>query len=109
MTPKTYHSMIAGSRFEFAPKSEEEPGRTVYFVGERGQNGSYTTDDADEIKQLDKICKIHGSGISTGETPTAKEASSGIAAEILKNAAAAKAAESAATKAGLASGGRVIG
>lgn len=102
MSAKIYHSMVAGSRFEFAS------GRVVYFVGDRGQNGSFSTDDADEIAELDKCSKIHGSGISEGEVQTAKEASSGIASEILKKAAAAKADEASAAAKGQ-GGGTVIG
>lgn len=102
MSAKTYHSMIAGSRFEFAT------GRVVYFVGEKGQNGSYSTDDKDEIKELDKISSNPGSGISVGDTPTAKEATSGIAAEILKKAAEARAGETKAVANGQ-GGGTVVG
>ncbi len=86
-TAKTYHAMMAGSRFEF------KNGRSVYFVGDKGQTGSYSTDDSDEQKELDIVCKTAGSGISLGDVPTTKEASSGIAADILKKAQEAKDAE----------------
>lgn len=85
-TAKTYQAMIAGSRFEFSNGTE------VRFVGERGQTGSYTTEDPEEQAQLDKVAKIPGSGISAGEARTAKAASSGIAAEILAKTQAATAA-----------------
>lgn len=67
-TAKTYNAMMAGSRFEF------NNGKTVFFVGDKASTGAYTTDDADEIAELDKVTKTIGSGISEKEVPTMKAA-----------------------------------
>lgn len=84
MTAKTYHAMIPGSRYEFTS------GRQIHFVGAKGQTGTYTTSDPDEIAELDKVAKTVGSGVSSIAASTVKEASSGIAADILAKAQAAQ-------------------
>ena len=80
---KTYHAMIAGSRFEF------KNGRSVFFVGEKSGTGAYTTDDPIEQSELDTVCKTHGSSMSAVGVPTMAQASQPIAAESNANTAAA--------------------
>lgn len=91
-TPKTYHAMMAGSRFEF------NSGKTVFFVGDKATTGAYTTDDEEEIKELDKVCKTVGSGVSVSEVPTMKAAALVAGAGATANSTAAVKAEADAKK-----------
>lgn len=56
----TYKHLIAGSVVHFQKKrankdADAEPIRTLTFHGKKGGVGFYTTSDADEIAELDKL------------------------------------------------------
>lgn len=58
----TYKHLIAGSTFHFqAPKQHKDdlpnPVKTIQFLGKPGGIGYYSTSDAAEIAELDKIAR----------------------------------------------------